>query len=170
MTTRSSSKSNTKPAPKASAPRSKSTELDAIALLESDHKKVKKLFKEFEKLAKADDESKVEVAAQICQELTVHAQVEEEIFYPAAYEAFAEPDLVDEAQVEHATAKDLIAQIESMDGSEDLYDATVKVLAEYINHHVEEEEGEMFPKARRTKMDLEELGAAIAARKEELAP
>jgi hemerythrin superfamily protein len=144
-------------------------EPNAIAILEADHKKVKKLFKDFEKLAKQGDEAgKVKIATQICQELTVHAQVEEEIFYPAAYAAFDEPDLVDEAEVEHASCKELIAQIESMVGSDALYDAKVKVLGEYINHHVEEEEGEMFPKARKAKMDLEGLGESITFRTEEL--
>jgi hemerythrin superfamily protein len=145
-------------------------EPNVIDLLEADHKKVKKLFKDFEKLAKqGDDEGKIEVARQICDELTIHAQVEEEIFYPAAHEALKEHELVDEAIVEHATAKDLIAQIQSMDGSEELYDAKVKVLCEYIEHHVQEEEGEIFPKARKAKqLDLEEMAAEITARKEAL--
>jgi hemerythrin superfamily protein len=148
---------------------SRSAEPDVIDLLEADHKKVKKLFKDFEKLAKqGDEEGKVEIAMQICDELTIHAQLEEEIFYPAAHEALKEHELIDEATVEHATAKDLIAQIRSMDGSEELYDAKVKVLGEYINHHVEEEEGEIFPKARKAKLDLEEMATEITARKEML--
>lgn len=152
-----------------SAGKSTSASPDVIQLLEDDHKKVKKMFKDFEKLAKQGDEAgKVEIATQICMELKVHTQVEEEIFYPALYEAFDEPDLVDEAVVEHASAKDLIEQIESMVGSEELYDAKVKVLGEYINHHVEEEEKEIFPKARKAKMDLEGLGESLAFRKEEL--
>lgn len=152
----------------ASSPRARSAaQPSLIDLLEKDHKKVKKLFKDFEKLAKkGDDAGKVEIAKQICQELTIHAQLEEEIFYPAAHEALH--DLIDEATVEHATAKDLIAQIEAMNGSEHLYDAKVKVLGEYIDHHVEEEEGEIFPKARKAKLDLEALGAKTKARKEEL--
>jgi hemerythrin-like domain-containing protein len=146
-----------------------SSEKNAVDLLVADHKKVQKLFKLFEKLAKEGDVAgKVEVATQICQELKVHTRVEEEIFYPAAYEAFSEPDMLDEAVVEHATAKDLIAQIESMVGADALYDAKVKVLGEYINHHIEEEEKEMFPKCRRARMDLEGLGEAIAYRKDEL--
>ena len=127
------------------------------------------MFKEFEKYAQQGDEAaKVEIAMQICMELKVHTQVEEEILYPALYEALDEHDLVDEAIVEHATAKELIAQIESMVGSDDLYDAKVMVLSEYIDHHVEEEEKEIFPKARKARMDLEGLGESLAFRKEEL--
>jgi hemerythrin-like domain-containing protein len=105
---------------------------------------------------------------QICEELTVHAQIEEEIFYPAAREAISDDDMLNEAEVEHATAKDLIAQIQEMSGDDEMYDAKVKVLSEYINHHVEEEEGEMFPKAKKAKMDLEGLGVQLLERKEEL--
>ena len=142
---------------------------DVIELLEADHKRVKKLFKDFEKCAKNGDEpAKVEIAIQICTELKVHTQVEEEILYPALYEALDASDLVDEAIVEHATAKDLIEQIESMVGSDDLYDAKVMVLSEYINHHVEEEEKEIFPKARKARMDLEGLAESVAFRKDEL--
>jgi len=142
---------------------------DAIELLINDHKKVKKLFKDFEKSAKADDVAgKVEIARQICEELTVHAMIEEEIFYPAARAAVKDQDMFNEAEVEHASAKDLIAQIEEMDGDDDMYDATVKVLSEYIEHHVTEEEGEMFPKARKAKLDLAELGEQLLTRKEEL--
>ncbi len=101
-----------------------------------------------------------QLAEQICQMLTVHATAEEEIFYPAVRAADVDEDLLDEAEVEHASAKDLIAQIQSMSPEDDLYDAKVTVLGEYINHHVEEEEGEMFPKARRAKVDLVGLGRA----------
>jgi hemerythrin-like domain-containing protein len=163
-TPRSHSKSTEK-----SASRRASASQDVIGLLEDDHKKVKKMFKDFEKLAKQGDEAgKVEIAAQICMELKVHTRVEEEIFYPALYEALDEPDLVDEAIVEHATAKDLIQQIEAMVGSDDLYDAKVKVLGEYINHHIEEEEKEIFPKARKADIDLDGLGESATFRKEEL--
>ena len=163
-TSRSQSKSTSKTATRRSA-----KENNVIALLEADHKKVKKMFKEFEKYAQQGDEAaKVEIAMQICMELKVHTQVEEEILYPALYEALDEQDLVDEAIVEHATAKELIAQIESMVGSDDLYDAKVMVLSEYIDHHVEEEEKEIFPKARKARMDLEGLGESVAFRKEEL--
>ena len=105
---------------------------------------------------------------QICKELTVHAQLEEEIFYPAAREAIDDDGLMNEAMVEHASAKDLIGQIQSMKASDPMYEATVSVLREYVNHHVEEEENEMFPEAKKSKMDLEEIGSEIAERKEVL--
>lgn len=144
---------------------------DAIALLTADHKAVKALFKTFEKMCKdeASDLEKSFVVRQICDELTVHAQVEEEIFYPAARAADDEmADLLDEAEVEHATAKNLIAQLEEMKAGDDLYDARVTVLGEYVDHHVHEEEGEMFRKARKADLDLVALGAEMAARKDEL--
>ena len=143
---------------------------DAIKLLTADHAEVKKLFKEYEKLVKAEaePEEKQALALQICHMLTVHATIEEEIFYPAARESDVDSDLLDEAEVEHASAKDLIAQIHAMDPHDDLYDAKVKVLSEQIEHHVEEEEKEMFPKAKKSGLDMIELGQAIQARKEEI--
>ncbi|PTR16213.1 hemerythrin HHE cation binding domain-containing protein [Nitrosospira sp. Nsp2] len=145
------------------------TKNDAIKLLTADHAKVKKMFKEFEKLSKKNEEAgKEELAAQICKELTIHAQLEEEIFYPAAREAIDDDDLMNEAMVEHNSAKDLIAQIQSMGASDPMFDATVKVLGEYVNHHVEEEQNEIFPKVEKAKVDLEEIGAEMAQRKEEL--
>lgn len=149
--------------------RTKSSEKNVILLLQEDHRKVQKLFKEFEKRATQGDEpGKLEIAEQICMELKVHTQIEEEIFYPALYESFDESDLIDEAVVEHASAKDLIEQIEGMVGSDDLYDAKVKVLGEYVNHHIEEEEKEIFPKAKKLGLDLDGLGEAVAFRKDEL--
>ena len=100
--------------------------------------------------------------------LTVHATIEEEIFYPAAREAEVESDLLDEAEVEHASAKDLIAQIQEMSPEDELYDAKVKVLGEYVQHHVQEEEGELFVRCQSADMDLDELGDEISARKDEL--
>jgi hypothetical protein len=145
------------------------TKNDAITLLTEDHNKVKKMFKEFKKLAeKNDEEGKGELATQICKELTVHAQLEEEIFYPAARAAIDDDDLMNEAMVEHGSAKDLISQIQSMAVSDPMYGAVVTVLGEYINHHVEEEQNEMFPKVQKSDMDLEELGLEIAERKEAL--
>jgi len=154
-----------KPAATASAAKS-----DATILLERDHNDVKKLFKQYEKLAddEADGEERQALAQQICTMLTVHATIEEEIFYPAAREAEVEEDLLDEAEVEHASAKDLIAQIQSMSPDDELYDAKVTVLGEYVEHHVQEEEGEMFPKCRRAKMDLAGLAQELAERKSEL--
>lgn len=143
---------------------------DAIKLLMQDHKDVKALFKEYDKLAEAEagDDERQALAEQICEMLKAHTTIEEEIFYPAAREALEEEDLLDEAEVEHASAKDLIAQIEGMKPSDDLYDAKVKVLGEYIDHHVQEEEKEMFPKLKKTELDLKTLGEQLQARKEEL--
>ena len=143
---------------------------DAIKLLTQDHKEVKALFKEYEKLCKAeaDDSQKQAVAEQICEMLTVHAQIEEELLYPAAHEVLDDADLVDEATVEHASAKDLIEQIQGMQPSDELYDAKVTVLGEYVDHHVKEEEKEMFPKLKKSELDLKELGASLMARKTEL--
>jgi len=142
---------------------------DAIAMLKADHAKVKNLFKEFDQLHKAESDDEAEqVAKQICNELTIHATVEEELFYPEVRDAIGDEDLMDEAEVEHAGAKELIAQIESMTSADDKYAAKVTVLGEYIDHHVKEEEGEMFPKAEKTDLDLEELGARMLARKQEL--
>ena len=143
---------------------------DAIALLTDDHKTVQKLFKEYEKLTQndADEEEKGALAKRICMELAVHAQIEEEIFYPAVRDAIEETDLLNEAEVEHASAKDLIAEIAAMAPGEELYDATVTVLGEYVNHHVKEEQDEMFPQARKAKVDLAALGERMLARKQEL--
>lgn len=143
---------------------------DAVQLLTKDHREVKALFQEYQGLVDhdADDDEKLELAQQICMMLTVHATLEEEIFYPAAEAAIKEPDLVDEANVEHASAKELIAQIEGSDPSDKLFDAKVKVLGEYIDHHVKEEEGEMFPQARKAKVDLVALAEQLTARKTEL--
>jgi hemerythrin superfamily protein len=140
---------------------------DAIELLKADHKKVKKLFKDFEKIKEEGDASeKQALAEEICTELTLHAEVEEELFYPAAREAIEEEDLLNEAEVEHASAKDLIAQIREADPSDPMFDAKVTVLGEYINHHVEEEEKEIFPQVKKSKqLDLDALGEEIAALK-----
>jgi hemerythrin superfamily protein len=149
-----------KPAPDAGAAR------DAIALLESDHRAVEALFDRYE--AASGDAEKGEIAAQICLALKVHAQIEEELFYPPARDETGDADLVDEAVVEHMGAKTLIAQIEAMKPGQPLYDAKVKVLSEQIRHHVEEEESELFPEAREAGMDLVAIGAALSARKSEL--
>jgi hemerythrin superfamily protein len=136
---------------------------DAIKLLKDDHKEVKTYFKQYETLE--DDAEKRALADKICLALTVHAQIEEEIFYPAAREAIDDDDLLDEAEVEHASAKQLIAEIQAMQVSDRLFDAKVTVLGEYIDHHVEEEETEMFPESRESDLDLKALGAQLAERK-----
>ncbi|ATQ76580.1 hemerythrin [Massilia violaceinigra] len=142
---------------------------DAIALLIEDHENVKQMFEQFEGLGDRAHATKKKLAMQICTELTKHATAEEEIFYPAVRAATKKnEDLVDEATVEHASAKDLIAQIMEMEATEELFDAKVKVLSEMIEHHVEEEENEMFPKARDAGLDLEALGQQIAERKAQI--
>lgn len=142
----------------------------AIELLESDHRKVEALFKQYEEAKEGGEEDKQQIAEQICNELTVHAQVEEEIFYPWLRENLSEDDmeLVEEAEVEHATAKDLIGQIQDASSVDETYDAKVKVLSEYIKHHVEEEEGEIFPKVSDSAEELDDLGQQMHARKAEL--
>ena len=143
---------------------------DAITLLKADHSEVAACFKAYQKLvdSEADADERQELAQQICSMLTVHAQIEEEIFYPAARELLDEDDLLDEADVEHACAKDLIAQIQGMSPDDDHYDAKVKVLGEYIDHHVQEEQDEMFPKVKKAGLDTKAIGEELALRKEEL--
>jgi len=145
-------------------------DIDAIGLLTDDHELVRQLFDDYETLVDtgASDDERQLLADRICTLLTIHASVEEEIFYPAAREALEEQDLLDEAEVEHASMTALIEQIQEMDASEDLYDAKVKVLGEYVKHHVSEEEDELFPKARISDMDLETLGGELAERRHEL--
>lgn len=140
--------------------------VDAVALLEADHREVEELFAQFEEAT--GDAQKRDLAIAICVALKVHARLEEELFYPAAYTAIGDKSLLEEAQVEHASAKDLIAQIEAGAPGEAFFDARVKVLSEYIDHHVAEEENEIFSQCRKSKLDLAELGAVMAMRKQEL--
>lgn len=145
--------------------RSSDSPHDAIALLKQDHKTVSALFEEFEK---AEDEEQSAIAQRVCQLLTVHATIEEEILYPAAKQAFEDEedeDLVNEAEVEHGSAKELIAKIEGMTSGDEHFKATVTVLGEYIKHHVKEEENELFPQLKKTELDLKELGGRLADRK-----
>jgi len=148
------------------------TTVDAVELLTKQHREVEDLFEQFEKLGDNAKAKKKQLANQICQALIMHTMIEEEIFYPATRAAGEEQeeteDMIDEAVVEHASAKDLIAQIQEMDPEDDLYDAKVKVLSEMIDHHVEEEEKEMFPKTRKLKLDLKVLGQEMKARQEEI--
>lgn len=145
---------------------SASSSAEAIAMLRADHTHVSELFEEYEKARVAT--KKKHLVAQICTELTVHAQLEEEIFYPAVKQALKDHELVPEATVEHATLKSLIAQVKDVEPDGDMFDAKIKVLSEYVNHHVKEEQNEMFPKAEATKLDMRALGAKMAARKDEL--
>lgn len=141
---------------------------DAIALLKADHRAVEDLFSQFEKAG--GDGKKQKLALQICAELTVHAKIEEEIFYPACEGKVAE-DLMREAYVEHDGAKVLIAEIEAGEPSDEYYNAKVKVLQEQIEHHVKEEEQRMegmFAQARKADLDMDALGSELAARKEQL--
>ena len=141
---------------------------DAISLLKADHRQVETWFEQFEK-ARSDDRKR-DLATNICNALRVHSAIEEEIFYPAFYEATREEDLHHEAIIEHDGAKKLIAEIESSGPDEEFYDARVTVLSEMIKHHVKEEEQRdgMFAKARSSGMDLEALGEQLAERKKEL--
>ncbi|BEU94695.1 hemerythrin domain-containing protein [Acidovorax sp. DW039] len=146
---------------------------DVCDLLDADHKAVKKMFKDFDSLcesrARNAGQLRMDLAREICTELTIHAQLEEEIFYPALREAIKETDLLAEAEVEHQTAKDLIAQIQAAEMVDEAFDAKVKVLGEYIDHHVKEERNEIFPKARSAKkLDLVAMREEVEARKEGL--
>jgi hemerythrin-like domain-containing protein len=139
---------------------------DATTLLRADHKLVNDLFAEYEKARSAN--KKKQLVAQICSELSVHAQIEEEIFYPAVKQALKDKELIPEATVEHATLKDLIAQVEGIEPDGEMFDAKIKVLAEYVKHHVKEEQNEMFPKAKETDLDMKALGDQLSERKAEL--
>ena len=140
--------------------------VDAVAILRADHKAVGALFAEYKTLRSAT--KKKALVTKICTELSVHAQVEEELFYPAAQKALRDHAVIPEAIVEQATMKNLISQIEGQEPDGDMFDAKVTVLAEYVTHHVKEEHSEMFPKAKATKLDLHALGAQMAKRKAEL--
>lgn len=146
---------------------------DVCDLLDADHKAVKKMFKDFDSLcesrARNAGQLRMELAREICTELTIHTQLEEDIFYPALRQAIKETDLLAEAEVEHQTAKDLIAQIQAAEMVDEAFDAKVKVLGEYIDHHVKEERNEIFPKARSAKkLDLVAMREEVQARKEAL--
>ncbi len=139
----------------------------AVALLKQDHRQVETWFDEYEQLEK--DADKLALFNKIALALKVHTQIEEEIFYPES-RGEVEEDMLDEAYVEHDGAKKLIAEIEAMKPADDFYDAKVKVLGEYIKHHVKEEEqpGGIFAQAKKGDEDLEEMGARLKDRKDEL--
>jgi hypothetical protein len=144
-------------------------EMDAVALLKADHRKVEELFEKFES-AKGSS-SKQKLVQQICTELTVHAMIEEEVFYPACTDKIEDEELIQEAYVEHDGAKVLIAELTASEPDAEFYDAKVKVLSEMIKHHVKEEEKRsegLFAQAKEAGLDLDDLGARMQARKEEL--
>jgi hemerythrin-like domain-containing protein len=144
---------------------------NALDLLKRDHNEVDTMFKQYEEISDgAGDMEKQDLVARICDALTVHATIEETIFYPAARRALdaEDADLLNEAAVEHQSLKDIIARLEAAPTDDPLYDAGVKVLSEYVKHHVREEENELFPKLRSTNMDLDAVGQQLARRKEQL--
>jgi len=142
---------------------------EIIEMLMEDHKRVKRAFREGERLTEQDDTEALEqLVQQTCAELQVHATLEEELFYPAIREAIKDTDLLDEAEVEHASAKDLIAQLESMTAEDPKFAATFKVLGEYVKHHIKEEEGEMFEQLERARVQWEPLLQEIQQRREQL--
>ena len=160
-----STKSNTRRRPSNGDP-------DAIAMLREDHKHVSAMFAQYQKMMdKGTAAAKQALAGKICGELKIHTTLEEEIFYPAARAALGKKgaDLLDEATVEHASAKSLIAQVESASPADELFDAKMAVLGEYVKHHVKEEQEQMFPKCRKAPIDLRSLGAQMSARKKQLA-
>ena len=146
---------------------------NAIQVLEEDHVKVEKAFEQFEKLGDEDTEQKQQIVSTVLSDLKVHTVIEEELFYPPLLQALKGDDdeiedLLDEAEVEHTSAKELIAQIEAMDPSERLYDAKFTVLCEYVKHHVKEERNEIFPKAKKSDLDLDAMGEELENRKMQL--
>ena len=147
---------------------SSSRDTDAVALLKADHRQVEEWFSQFSK--SNSSAKKQQLADKICDTLTAHTTIEEEIFYPAFLEATQDKDMHHEAVVEHDGAKKLIAEIQSMSASDDYFDAKVTVLSEMIKHHVKEEEqpGGMFAEAKKSDMDLHALGAQLRDRKKEL--
>lgn len=157
--------------PTANSKRKKSTSRqsapqEATAMLRADHKKVSALFTQYE--GARSTSRKKSLVAQICTELRVHTKIEEEIFYPAVKAALKDHELVPEATVEHASVKELIAQVEGKEPEGEMFDARIKVMSEFVKHHVKEEQNEMFPKAKKTKLDMRALGAEMAERKAEL--
>lgn len=139
---------------------------DAIALLKADHERISAMFGEYAKTRAAA--VKKALVAQICKLLGVHTQIEEELFYPAIRLAMKDREMVSEALVEHATLRHLMDQIRDIEPDGWMYDARVKVLSEYVRHHVKEEHIEMFPRAKASSLDLVGLGARMAMRRDEL--
>jgi hemerythrin superfamily protein len=140
---------------------------NALAVLRADHERVTELFARFERL-KSNGPQKAQLVERICDELELHARIEEEMFYPSIRPAIGDDDLMDEAQVEHDSAKALIEQLRGMKPGDTLYDAKVTVLGEYVRHHVQEEQDEIFPKVEKIDLDLVALGRALKTRKRQL--
>lgn len=135
-------------------------------MLRADHKKVSQLFAQYEQ-ARAQEHKRA-LVDEICSELLVHTQLEEEIFYPAVKAALQDHDLIPEGIVEHASIKQLIEQVRGVEPDGEMFDAKVKVMAEFVEHHVKEEQTQMFPKARESGLDLRDLGRRMAQRKQQL--
>lgn len=167
MSTASSSPQSQKPTARDARRARSKTAPDAIAMLRADHARVSEMFERFEK-AKGS-EKKAKLVESICAELKLHARLEEKIFYPEVRRAIGQDDLMDEATVEHQSVKDLIKQLEAMAPDDELYDAKVTVLGEYVKHHVKEEQTEMFPKVKKSELDLKALGARMTEEKKRLA-
>jgi hemerythrin-like domain-containing protein len=143
--------------------------VDVLDILTEDHNKIIQFFDEFRRIqACADDETKQTLVEVTCTELVIHAQVEEEFLYPALGDALEEPSMIDEAIVEHIVARQMIGEIESMHPSDHLFDAKFNVLGEYVRHHIQEEQDKLFPRIRRSGIDLEALGADILQRRKDL--
>jgi hemerythrin superfamily protein len=159
---------------KSASSRSKSTtkkssatgQKDAIQLLKADHREVERLFKQFEDAS--GDDGRMQLSERICMELMIHTEIEEEIFYPSCREFLKDDEIINESLVEHHAAKDLIQEIRGMDASDEMFDARMTVLKEQIEHHVEEEEKELFPQVQKTDMDLKDVGQQLMMRKTEL--
>ena len=171
-TSTASSRTPRRTATKAPARRSaRSRKTDVLSMLEDDHKRVLKLFRQFDKADRDDAEALRGIAEQACNDLTLHAQLEEEIFYPALREAVDAQDdveMLEEARVEHDTAKQLIEDLRGLEAGDARYAATFTVLGEYVKHHVEEEEKEIFRRAKRARLDVEALGEQMQERREQL--
>ena len=159
----------TVPTPARARGRPRTRRQDALALLKDDHRKIKAMFKRFDKLAESSPE-RGRIVDTVCSDLKVHAQLEEELFYPRVRGLLGQDEvlIIDEAQVEHDVAKQLIARIEKNRGQQHVRDAAFIVLCEYILHHAREEENEIFPRARKSQLDLHALGAELLERRRSL--
>ena len=142
----------------------------AVDMLLQDHKRVQKLFKDFEKVDRTDEEAVRELVETACLELQIHSMLEEEIFYPAvrAQADGESEDVLNEAEIEHEAADDLIAKLHELEADDPMYCAYFSVLAEYVKHHIREEEHDLFARVAKMKLDLQQLGEDMRLRREEL--